>query len=94
MIMSLLSRASPDDWDTPVPQQVDSVGTSIALGKEVVQASWSSVWYSDAKAVHEESSLQRALVSGKDSLAMGYSRAGDARNVFTGIPSASFTSLK
>ena len=44
--------------------------------------------------MHEESSLQRALVSGKDSLAMGYSRAGDARNVFTGIPSASFTSLK
>ena len=73
---------------------MNSVDSSIALGKEVVQASWSSIRYSGAKAVHEESSLQRALVSGKDCLAMGYSRAGDARNVFTGIPSASFTSLK
>lgn len=51
--------------------------TSIALGKEAVQASWS------AEAVQEESSPQRAVTAGEEALAIGYSIAGDARNTFT-----------
>lgn len=39
--------------------------------------------YSDAEAVQEESSPQRAVTAGEEAQAIGYSIAGDARNTFT-----------
>lgn len=66
-----------------LPSQGSSVDASIALEKEVAQASWSSVQDPDAEAMRVASLLQSALTASREVLAMRYSTAENTRNTFT-----------